>query len=407
MAASPQPHPQNAYTRISKTLPILKGWAILWIVAFHLMGNTRGYLNLSESLQTLSQGNLKSTIDTTLELIIAAGNTGVNIFLVISGFGLTASWWKKYGSQGTSRLPLRSFWQKRVLRIFPLFWISVALAALLYTANPAWAPFGQTLWQSGPLTLLSVFLATITTLRNVIPEYYYFLNGAWWYIGLSLQLYFIFPVLIQAGRHWGWSKLLLGTLLFSFAYRAVFAFAPIDGSWVTVAFAFFPARLFDFTFGIYLAITLLTSAPSHRLQNLLFNPFYLPVSLSCFLVSLTLKWINHPIFNIFEDAIITVSLFCTLICLSQLATHPTLKVTAKVTDRLITPIVSALFGRYSYGIYLTHMNVYLVLWPMATNFVPSYWPRFAIVALLSCLIGAQFERAYGLLESQLRRQKIA
>ncbi|MEL6262443.1 MAG: acyltransferase [Cyanobacteria bacterium J06626_6] len=401
---SPANQAQSAYTRISKSLPALKGWAILWIVAFHLIGNTRGYLNLGESLNTLSQGNLKSVIDATLELTIAAGNAGVNIFLVVSGFGLTASWWKKYGSQGTERIPLRDFWQKRVFRIFPLFWISVALAALLYTANASWAPFGQTLWQSGPLTLLSVFLATITTLRNVIPEYYYFLNGAWWYIGLSLQLYFIFPVLIQVGRQVGWPKLLLGTLLFSFAYRAVFAFASIDSSWITIAFDFFPARVFDFTFGIYLAITLLTSTQSNHLQNLLFNPLYLPVNLFFFLAGLILKWVDHPLFNIFEDAVITVSLFCTLICLSQLASWQPI---SQVTDRIITPVIGALFGNYSYGIYLTHMNIYLVLWPIATELLPSYWPRFVVVTLLCCWLGVQFERAYGLIESQFRRQKIA
>ena len=184
----------DTYALISQSIPLLKGWAIIWIVAFHLVGNTRGYLNLSAAMTTLSQGGLKEGINTGLELVIAAGNTGVNLFLVISGFGLTASWWKHYGSKGIKTMPIKEFWTKRVFRIFPLFWFSIALSVLLYFIRPDWAPFGQEIWQQGSLSAMGALLATVTTIRNFIPEYYYFLNGAWWYIGLSLQLYLIFPI---------------------------------------------------------------------------------------------------------------------------------------------------------------------------------------------------------------------
>ncbi|MEN8444347.1 MAG: acyltransferase family protein, partial [Cyanobacteria bacterium J06555_13] len=120
MKNSIEPNCQSSYHLISQSLPMMKGWAIIWIVAYHLMGNTKGYLNLDEAMATLSKGELKNIVEGVLDLLISAGSTGVNVFLVISGFGLTASWWKRHGSRGDHTIHLVDFWQKRVFRIFPL-----------------------------------------------------------------------------------------------------------------------------------------------------------------------------------------------------------------------------------------------------------------------------------------------
>ena len=122
---------QDAYSRISQSLPILRAWAIVWIVAYHLMGNTKGYLMWEEAVQTVSKGGLKNVVEFGLDLFISAGSTGVNVFLIISGFGLTASWWKRYGSWGVVQMPLMTFWKKRVFRIIPHFWAAVVIATLL------------------------------------------------------------------------------------------------------------------------------------------------------------------------------------------------------------------------------------------------------------------------------------
>ena len=377
---------QNAYSRISKSLPILRGWAILWIVAYHLMGNTRGYLVLEDAVSTLSKGGVKNTVESLLELFIAAGSTGVNVFLIISGFGLTASWWKKYGSRGATEIPLMTFWKRRFARIFPPFWVAVAIATILYFINPAWAPFGQDVWQAGGLSPFFAILTTLSTLRNFIPDHYYFLNGAWWYIGLSIQLYLVFPWLIRFGQRYGWRKLLIGSLLFSLAYRAVFCLLFFDDSLIPLAF--FPSRLFEFTLGIYLAITTLQTPKTNDgskldywLQTLLPMPQFVPLSLSLFLVGLSFEWLSYSALHIFSEAIIGIGLFYSFLGLSQLV--------AKL-EKLRAGQLSRTLGKYSYGIYLTHMNVYLVLWPMA-GWIPSYWLRFLLVAIACCAMGIAFE----------------
>lgn len=396
-------HAQNPYIAISRSLPILRGWTIVWIVMYHLLGNTKDYLTWPDIITSLPQGDVKNLFVSGLQLFIAAGDTGVSIFLIISGFGLTASWWKHQGRQGLGKFSLLDFWRKRVFRIFPLFWASIALSTGLYLIHPAWVPFGGGIWQQGSMAVLGAFLATITTVRNLIPGYYYFLNGAWWYVGLALQLYLIFPALIGLGQRWGWSTLLIRSLGISLIYRGICALAPLDTAWSNLAFDLFPARLFEFTFGIYIAMTVLQSADEtpwkrglghRRLMALLFQPRFLGVNLFCFLIGLACKWSDYGILRILDDGLIAVGLFCSLVCLSQF-------------KLLSLGPLAKMVGQYSYGIYLTHMNIYLVLWPLSLDLLPSYWPRFLWVTLGCCVIGAGFEVGYGWLQGHLRKPETA
>ncbi|MEO0646387.1 MAG: acyltransferase [Cyanobacteria bacterium J06650_10] len=385
----------NPYDAISKSLPIIKGWTIVWIVAYHLMGNTKGYFNPEEAIAALSTGNLKNIIETGLELFISAGSAGVNVFLIASGFGLTASWWQKYGRHGVDAIPLSDFWRKRVFRIFPHFWTAVAIATILYLINPDWAPFGQDIWKAGGFSPILALLSTVSTLRNFSLDNYYFLNGAWWYVGLCVQLYLIFPFLIRFGCRWGWAQLLIVSLLFSLTYRTVFFLSPIlfstESFWTIIPLAFFPSRLFEFVFGIFLAMTFLkpnhqTSATNSQqteryrnlLQSLWTKPQFVPLCFCLFLIGFSFKWLAYPALNIFEDALMGIGLFCGLVGLSQVK-FLKLKRLSKIT------------GKYSYGIYLTHMNVYLILWPVAALWVPSYWLRFAVVIIACCGIGIGFD----------------
>ena len=273
--------------------------------------------------------------------------------------------------------------------------MAVTLSTALYFINADWAPFGQDIWQQGISAPALALLATVSTLRNFIPDYYYFLNGAWWYVGLSVQLYLVFPYLIRQGCQWGWHRLLTVSLLLSLAYRGVILLSPIGESWNIVALAFFPSRLFEFSFGIYLAMTFLKPASDLRssatrwLNNLLLDPKFIPVSVCLFIVGLSAKWFAYPALSIFEEALIAIGLFCGLVNLSQFTF-------------LRLGQLSQTTGKYSYGIYLTHMNIHLILWPLATILVSSYWPRFLLVMLTCCGIGIGFEVGFNRCRSVLK-----
>ena len=117
-----------------------------------------------------------------------------------------------------------------------------------------------------------------------------------------------------------------------------------------------------------------------------------------FLIGLSFKWSPYPVLNIFAEALIGVGLFCGLVGLSQL-------------KGLRLGGLSQTIGKYSYGVYLIHMNLNLVIWPIAIAWVPSYWPRFALVLIACCAIGIGFDAGFTAcsqaIGTRLRPQKTA
>ena len=387
----------KTYDNISRSLPAVRSLAILWIVAYHVMGYTRGYLSIEDAIATLAEGNIGDILRTGLDLFISAGDAGVNIFLIISGFGLTTSWWNNYGRQGLERIPLQTFWKKRALRILPRYWSVVAIAFTLFLIYPAGFPFAVHAWHSGGLTPVWALLTTVFTARNLSPHHYYFLNPAWWYVGLSLQLYLIFPLLIWLGCRQGWCKLLIATFLFSMAYRLVCI--PLESDWKIVALGVLPSRLFEFVFGMCLSITSLEltdnlngrkrdyrKRDSHWAHPLLLNSRSVSAGFSLFFVGYIFKWLHYPALSIFEDALIGVGSFCGFVGLSYLGLSTLKKLKFnQCFNKMATD---------SYAVYLTHMVLYPVLWPVVAALVPAYWICFVLVILACFGLGIAFELCF-------------
>ena len=95
------------------------------------------------------------------------GRIGVVLFFVISGFVIPASL-----REGTRR---GEFWVRRVLRLYPAYWVSIALAALVHwqIAGSAWSP--------------RVLLANATMLQSLL--HVGDLEGVYWTLKLELAFY--------------------------------------------------------------------------------------------------------------------------------------------------------------------------------------------------------------------------
>jgi peptidoglycan/LPS O-acetylase OafA/YrhL len=63
-------------------------------------------------------------------------------------------------------------------------------------------------------------------------------------------------------------------------------------------------------------------------------------------------------------------------------------------------------GEYSYGIYLTHMNVLRALLTIFVPVVSSYWVRFAVVIVITCFLGGCFEFGYNWLQQRFEKKKL-
>src|SRR5204863_4791656 len=76
-----------------------------------------------------------------------------------------------------------------------------------------------------------------------------YLNAAWWYFSLLIQLYLIFPLLFCAARRFGpWHFLLIACGVGFFARYLLLVVYPQNGLWVLGGFAI--CRLPEFALGM-------------------------------------------------------------------------------------------------------------------------------------------------------------
>ncbi|WP_017720223.1 acyltransferase family protein [Kamptonema formosum] len=391
-----QPVPQDC-KRLSQSLPALKGLAIFLVVVYHLWGYTKGYQLASEIAISSFRSGVKGFLEGILNIFCLLGEQGVAIFIIASGFGLASSWWRKTSSPGKVSRPFEiiGFWRRRLLRLLPLYWLAHGVALLQAVVQPAWVPFGREVLNRGATDATAATVASLTTLRNFIPDYYFFLNAAWWYVGLAVQLYLIFPLLVTVGKRWGWTVLLLSSLLIEIVDREIIVALPLNemATDVLLRGALFPSRLFEFVFGIFLAVAMLEPAPqkpghpfsgvSCFCKNLLLEKQWLWLSALLYAAGLVFDWASDAgwhTFRVPSDALAGVGEFCLLFQLLNLIepAKPSLK----------------LLGDYSYGIYLTHMNFMAGLWAVLTPILSNYWLRLSLVAAIACALGGVFELAY-------------
>ena len=172
-----------------------------------------------------------------------AGDQGVGLFLIAGGFGLT---WGLLVRGAGDTLPVREFWRRRALRIYPLWWAAHLLflvPCLLLggaLAGRGLDPTGVTFW----LDLLAV---------RVTPYQLYYFAPSWWYVGLLVQLCAVYPLLWIALRRAGPGRFLVWTLAIAFAVRGtgLLLFQDYLDAWSRGAV--FVTRLPEFALGMALA----------------------------------------------------------------------------------------------------------------------------------------------------------
>ena len=113
------------------------------------------------------------------------GDQGVQLFLIISGFGLTYGLLQKNEPVFSITSSITSFYRRRLARIYPQ-WLVVHVLFIVI-----WLVTGWGLSLFAPATYFS-----IVGLRIVPGAFYYFV-AAWWYFWLLVQLYLVFPFLFR------------------------------------------------------------------------------------------------------------------------------------------------------------------------------------------------------------------
>jgi peptidoglycan/LPS O-acetylase OafA/YrhL len=230
---------------------LIKALALIWIVVNHiserifgspLIANpTADWPPLAERLAQLRPLTGYGVWDIPLNLLRYvgwSGDQGVQLFLIVSGFGLT---WGLLARYGLASFDLPDFYRRRAMRIYPLWWG----AHLLFMMS--WLLLGKGLSVTDPSTYISMVGIRVT------PELLYYFAPAWWFFGLLIQLYLVYPLLWEGLRRFGPLWLLVVSCVVAFFARAVgltFLSSYMD-AWLRGAF--FITRLSEFALGISLA----------------------------------------------------------------------------------------------------------------------------------------------------------
>ena len=318
----PRPVNRTAVKRLL-WLDVAKGLAILVVVYFHFF---RTYFEHG-SLPAADWSTLAAGLTTFLRLawlkLSGLGFHAVGVFIILSGWALMQSAARRAAS---GPIAWGAWYRARLLRLYPMYWV----AHLVYLVSPFTARFEK---------IDSRFFLSLLGLRFIdISENFYYLNAAWWYFTLLIQLYLIFPLLFWTARKLGPGRFLLCACAIGFFVRYLLLVVwPQNGMWVQGGFAL--CRLPEFAFGITLGMW--DSRSPARVQRFLLGGFGLLAGV--LLYPLALQLYRNSFTYTFVDFATGVCCFLVLVGLAGWIARFTLP--AKVF---------ALVGTFSYGIYLIH-----------------------------------------------------
>lgn len=149
------------------------------------------------------------------------GHLGVLLFFVLSGFLITYLLLEE--ERDTGRIHYGRFQMRRVLRIWPLYFLLVFLAVLVF---PHWDVMAMPEEPSGSvprrLLLYTLFLPSLVpALAGAVPH-----AGHLWSIGTEVHFYFLWPALLMLVRRRRLLLVLAVILSFPVGYRL------LDSSWM-------------------------------------------------------------------------------------------------------------------------------------------------------------------------------
>lgn len=348
-----------AATRL-QWIDLVKGIAILWIVFFHFFKEyAEGrfpipwrplyFATFLHQYAPSSAGATFACIGRASFVAVAMlGFHAVGVFLVMSGFVLTYS----IARTGNPEHGWRGWYRSRLLRLFPVYW----MAHLIYLISPFEARYDPIDFRF-VLSLLGDRIYPVGLIE--------YLNPAWWYFGLILELYFIFPLLFRLLQKVGplWFLLICAAETITIRYVLLFNIVQMSGMVLT---AFCGCRLWEFAFGMVVGLWYRQSQA--WVDKRLFGAGVFAGGVAIY--GTGLYGYHSSLTYIFADALLGTGLF---VILAQIAWQ----------SRRIPRVETALayVGAYSYGLYLIHE-------PYATYFGERMrsMPMLEFVVIVSAMI---------------------
>ena len=122
--------------------------------------------------------------------LFSNGNLGVNFFFVLSGFLITYLLIEE--KLKTGRIDVLNFWMRRVLRIWPLFYLAMLFGFFGFPLLKTF--FGQIPSESANIGYYLTFLNNFDLIKNGLPDAS--ILGVLWSVAIEEQFYLLWPLIL-------------------------------------------------------------------------------------------------------------------------------------------------------------------------------------------------------------------
>ncbi|MBC8053227.1 MAG: acyltransferase [Sphingobacteriaceae bacterium] len=181
-------------------LDFLRGIAIILVVGYHIMAGVYG----DYALQNYNGFFLYTSGATTSRVLLnlspfAFGNTGVTLFLILSGFLIHYNYISYNYISKDVKFNTLLFYNKRFWRIYPPYLLALIIFGIFYEAS------------------LSDWFHHLFMIHNLRNEFIYSINPSFWSLALEVQLYLIYPLFLFLYHKFGYKRSFLITAAISFS----------------------------------------------------------------------------------------------------------------------------------------------------------------------------------------------
>ena len=338
----------------------VRGISIIVVVAFHLLKRA-DYFTSNETLHFITR-------------LSSIGWVGVDIFFVLSGFLITSILLRTKHEKNY----FKNFYVRRSLRIFPLYFVFIAVILLLLPKlDPDFTPEIP-----HALPFLLLYQQNWLMLISKIPLTTYL--AVTWSLAIEEQFYLIWPAVVYFTKKETLIKLSIGVILFSILARLLGILFWDDMSQVSTFFYYNTFTRFEqLVFGGLLAVAFTEPLWIQRLKNISIPSFWVAFTVFlalCFTAYPHMVPLDENIWLVFGGYTLAAVFSAALVTI--LMTHPE----TSMFRRLFQNKLLIFFGKYSYSIYLLHVPVILILLDMLWRTQLRGWTMYLAYMVLTYIM---------------------
>jgi peptidoglycan/LPS O-acetylase OafA/YrhL len=283
------------------------------------------------------------------------GRFGVDLFFVLSGFLITGILWESKGSEGY----FKTFYARRVLRIFPLYYAVVTFCFLVVPHIPlekAKALAGTASDQAWYWLYLSNFLVAIK------HDFHHRILGVAWSLAIEEQFYLVWPLVVLLCSRRALMWVCSGLIALAFFWRAYLA---VTHAHYLVAVVLTPCRVDGLALGAMLSVLMRTGSAAQVVSAAKWGVWAGAAALVGLIVFAGTK---DGVDGAYAWPILSGTVFAVLFgSLLVLAVNGNLGLVGSEAEqrgmarRALTAFFASgilrFFGKYSYGLYLLHLPI--------------------------------------------------